>query len=101
MTLSFEVHFTEDAEKDIRDILQYTREHWGEYQHDDYSAVLESAFNRLSRFPFSGKVLTSQFPKRRMLPVREHLILYVVEDDVVTIAHLIHKRQDIALFLTE
>ena len=46
---------TEDAEDDLRSILEYTLATWGERQRDVYAERLNSALDELLRYPYSGR----------------------------------------------
>lgn len=101
MTSSFEVRFTEDAERDIRDILQDSLEQWGAAQRTEYREALDRAFEQLSRFPFSGTKMNDRYPNRRKRIVKKHIVIYRVERSVVTILRVVHERSNYLSLLTD
>lgn len=101
MTSSFEVIVSEDADHDIRGILQHTLEFWGQTQHDAYSSVLEHGLDQLSHFPYLGRAAGNRASGRRFLSAGEHLIFYRVDENLVTVLRVIHKRSDYASLVTD
>jgi toxin ParE1/3/4 len=93
MKSSRSLRFTPEAEEDIRQILQYTRDTWGEAQRDRYEAALERVFYLLIDFPdlgrkrFEGHVLSYR--------AREHVIYYRISSSEIAVLRVLHKKQDI------
>ena len=86
---------SEEADRDIYEIAQYTLEHWSEAQAQRYVYGLESAFQRLCDNPRLGKasddVRTGYFRHR----YRSHMIFFKrSDDDNVTIVRVPHGRMD-------
>jgi plasmid stabilization system protein ParE len=49
------LELAEDAERDIRAILRFTRAKWGERQQRDYAQLISDAMELLTRFPDLGQ----------------------------------------------
>ena|SRR5688500_6961573 len=95
MPSSRRLEFTREAEADIREILQYTRDAWGEAQRRKYAATLDASFNLLALFPFIGTRRDELSPGLRRHPVGEHVVYYRVSDDAVVIRRVFHGRRDV------
>ena len=54
MTSSIELIIQPRAQRDIRNILQYTFDTWGSGQQETYRQVLDRAFERIQHFPDIG-----------------------------------------------
>lgn len=70
------VRLTHAAEADLRDIWQFTAEHWSPSQADAYLLQLAEAFKQLAAHPRLGKDLSSFRPHYRVLVVERHMIYY-------------------------
>ena len=62
MTSSRRVELTRLAERDIRDILQYTLETWNEQQRDIYAEALTEGIQRIADFPDIGRTTPALRP---------------------------------------
>lgn len=87
MTSSTELRFTEDAQQDIDQIQQYTFIEWGQDQLEQYQSVLYNAFERIRSFPEIGRI---QNDDTREYAIRQHVILYRYEDNLVTVLRVMH-----------
>ena len=96
MPSSRKVQFTPEAEADLREILQYTRETWGKAQRDRYAAALNKAFSQLASYPELGPARPEYFPDCRILPLRHHVIYYRIREGGVRVIRVLHERMDAA-----
>jgi toxin ParE1/3/4 len=88
---------SEQASRDIADILQYTLETWGERQMDVYAARLEKGFRLLGARPLLGKPRRDLYPGCRCYRIEQHLVLYEVDEEEIRVARFLHKRMDVKL----
>jgi toxin ParE1/3/4 len=93
MKSSRRLRFTLEAEEDLRQILQYTREMWDEEQRNRYGASLERVLALLADFPDLGrKRIGDQVLSYR---AREHVIYYSSSPTSIVVLRVLHKKQDL------
>ena len=85
--------FTPLARMDIKEIVQYTNELWGEEQADRYSGELFKEAERLTRVPNVGRLLEGPREPTRALPVGRHVLIYRVLTSEILILRIIHERR--------
>lgn len=90
-----------DADQDLSDALLYSQQRWGRSRRTAYEADLFSAMRTLTRFPHLGRSRADILPNLRSHPVGEHVILYEVDEQTVTILRILHARMDIETVLDE
>jgi toxin ParE1/3/4 len=89
-----ELALARQAERDIRDILQYTLETWGEEQMERYAADLEAGIERLRENPGLGRRREDLYAGCRYYRVKEHSIFYSANEQILSIARVLHVRMD-------
>jgi len=89
------VRFTEDAERDVWSILQYSLESWGQKQSDRYQQKLEKGFQTLSENPRIGREKENGFLGCRCFQVEQHIIFYKIDSNSVTVIRILHERMDV------
>lgn len=89
------------AEDDLRDVLQYSLQMWGEDQRDIYAADLAAAFQKLLTFPELGRSRGDLRTGLRALVVGQHTVLYRAERDVIRVLRIVHRRRDALVQLDE
>jgi len=99
MRSSRRLDVTEDAEDDLRSILEYTLATWGERQRDVYAARIDLALDELIQHPYWGRPRDDLSPGLRSRLVEKHVVYYRVDDDVVTITRILHEKMDAASHL--
>ncbi len=88
------LYLTLAAEADLRSIQRYTLRMWGETGRDQYASNLVAQMHRLVDFPDLGPLVDhDSFPGVRRLVAAQHAIVYVADDDTVSILRILHKRQ--------
>lgn len=86
--------FTEEAERDMRSILRFTRATWGVRQRDIYAQQLRTALDQLTRFPELGERQELLPPEVRARPVGQHVIYYQPRAEVISVLRILHSRMD-------
>ncbi len=99
MKSSHSLSLSDDARRDIRAILRYTRKVWGERQRNAYAERLAATLQDLARFPELGRQRDDLSAGLRSYPVGEHVIYYRVEPASVTILRVMHRNRDAATVL--
>jgi toxin ParE1/3/4 len=87
---------TEEAERDIRSILRFTRATWGVRQRDIYAQQLRSALNQLTRFPELGERQEFLPPEVRAHRAGQHVIYYWLRPELISVLRILHSRMDAA-----
>jgi toxin ParE1/3/4 len=82
------------ATQDIRDILQYTLEQWGEDQQIKYRGILTQALAHLQNNPHLGQLKEDIYRGLRVYRVEKHNIFYIVSKDTLRVARILHVRMD-------
>lgn len=87
------VRYSRPAERDLADILSYTKQQWGQAQADSYFQKLADTFNLLARHQNVGRPLSPARPTWRRFEEASHVLLYRPIPDGIRIERIIHKRQ--------
>jgi toxin ParE1/3/4 len=82
------------ARNDLSDLLLYTERRWGKRQRAAYQALIDRALRELARFPDLGRARDEIAAGLRGHPAGNHIILYRVSDEELTVARILHARQD-------
>jgi len=94
MKSSPSLNFSDDARRDIRSILRYTRKIWGERQRNAYAERLAATLQDLARYPHLGRLRDDLAAGLRSYPVGEHIVYYRVEPASITILRVLHSNMD-------
>ena len=85
---------SEQARADVKEIIQYTIEHFGTDQADEYTTALFYSFELLADNPKLGKrVLASHNGDVRCYTFRAHYVIYEIRRDVIRIAAIFNTKQ--------
>jgi len=101
MPSSPKISFTNEAEDDIRQILQFTGETWGETKQDEYRERFEAVFALLSEYPRIGTPYPAVFKGCRLRKVGRHSVIYRNLGNRIRIIRVVHVRADIERYLAE
>lgn len=83
------------AERDLRQIAEYSLATHGKRAKDAYLRDLRRAFDRLIDFPEIGAVRDDLNGEPRCLSCREHLIFYSYTDNHISVLRILHKAMDV------
>jgi toxin ParE1/3/4 len=83
-----------EAEDDLRGLLSYTEQQWGQQQHRKYLRQFTEAFAELVRFPGLGVARPDLGANFRSFRVGQHIVLYQPSDREVLIVRILHGRRD-------
>lgn len=87
---------TADAEADVREIVRYTRQQWGEAQARSYAAKLIRGIERVASGQGAFKDMTALYPGLRMIRCEHHYIFCLPRDDApVLVVAILHERMDL------
>lgn len=88
-----------EAIDDIRDLLQYTFETWGEQQVHSYQAIIDKALTTIQTSPNIGHRRPDISPEHRVFPAGQHLIIYRPSENIVYVVRVLQKNRDIGRHL--
>lgn len=87
---------TAAAEADVRSIIRYTRQQWGDVQVRDYMAKLEQGIARLAQGFGSHRDMSDMHSGLRMARIEHHYVFCVArEKDPPMIVAILHERMDL------
>jgi toxin ParE1/3/4 len=89
------------AEADLRAILNYSVEQFGEAVAETYLRSFDQAFDLLRRHPQAGAMRTDIEPPIRCLSHRSHRIFYDVDGDTIWVVRVLHRAMDVERWLGE
>jgi len=85
---------TPAAQNDLADIWLYTAQQWSVTQADRYTDILEDTLERLLFMPEMARERPEFDPPVRIHPSADHLIIYRVENDYLSILRVLGASQD-------
>ncbi|OKP00821.1 type II toxin-antitoxin system RelE/ParE family toxin [Xenorhabdus eapokensis] len=87
---------TQAAEADLRAVIRYTRQHWGEAQVRRYIEKLESAMTRLATGQGIFRDMGTLFPALRMAHCEHHYVFCLPRiNEPALIVAIFHERMDL------
>jgi len=90
------VKFTTRAQSDLRAILSYTIERWGQTQAAEYMNDLDELFALIVARPGIGRIYPTKHKKWQRFEHGSHVVLYSRSSDAITIQRVMHHRQLLA-----
>ena len=92
----FDLVYAPRALRDIRSVLQYTAQTWGERQHGIYREKLRDAFLLLQERPLAAPLSSDLGGNRRVFVVGSHVVVYRVKDRTVNILRVVHQNMSLS-----
>ena len=86
---------TDAAKKDLASIARYTKKTWGEKQKKQYILHLQTDFSELCINTQLGKSYDDLHPQLQAYKSQNHIIFYLVKNDELNIARVLHQSMDI------
>ena len=86
--------FTEQAERDLDAIVNYTLENWGQTRAIKYVDELEALLGNLALNPSLGINQDGIFKGLLSFPYVSHVVYFMKNLDGVTVIRILHKRMD-------
>ncbi|MDC7684742.1 type II toxin-antitoxin system RelE/ParE family toxin [Asticcacaulis sp. BYS171W] len=91
---------TARAKTDLRHISRYTEIQWGKSQRNIYLAALDTRFRWLAENPDHGRPREDIASGYRSFRHQNHIIFYMVQEDLITIIGIPHARMDAAEYFS-
>jgi toxin ParE1/3/4 len=93
---------SQDAERDLRDVVRYTLNEWGKKALEQYRSGLKNTFEAIAKNEVPKRSFSRTFPELLVTKYRYHYIFYIAEHrDKPVIIGVIHERRDIVNRLSE
>jgi len=93
---------TENADADVRGILQYTRKEWGAAQARNYHAKLKQGMARLATSQGPFKDMSALYPALRMAKCEHHYVFCLPRESApALIVAIFHERMDLMTRLAD
>lgn len=86
------IRYSNDAEKDLDGIAEYTTDMWGEAQADRYIDKLVLCFEQIEKGSGLGRSCKNIHPALHRFEQDQHVIFYLPESTGVFICRILHKR---------
>jgi len=83
-----------DARRDLDEIWDYSRGHWGARRAVAYLRDLQVAIDLIVKRPGIGEALDAPDAAFRKRPVGSHVIFYRLEAGLVEIVRVLHQNMD-------
>lgn len=88
--------FRAAASVDIRGIARYTRAIWGDEQAAAYVSTLRDQIKSLLEFPLRFPEFGPRYKDLRKMGCGNHMVFYLVGDDVIEVVRVLHEAMDFA-----
>lgn len=88
--------FTDKAEVDLENIVDYTNKNWGELQANKYIDELEEISQTLAENPEIGAKRDLIYEGLRSFPYKSHIIYYTKVQQGIAIIRVLHSNMDSA-----
>jgi toxin ParE1/3/4 len=84
------------AQADLERIWDYTHDHWGVNQAEEYLRELQHAIDRAAANPAIGRACDEIRPGYRKLAAGSHALFYrVTAEGVIDVVRVLHQRMDV------
>lgn len=80
---------------DLRDILAFSSDRWGDARAEHYIQALYASFGKIAEAPDLGLKRQKRAQSFRMVQAQMHFIIYDVMQDTVVILTIQHQKRDI------
>ncbi len=92
--MTFQITWTDNAQEDLQQILDYLTQNWSEKDTDNFLNKLFLRIDILSKSPLIGKKSDKLSSVRRIVITKHNSLFYTVEGDSIIIQDIFDTRQD-------
>jgi len=86
--------FTDEAAKDIEEILEYSVMNFGPEQAQHYFEALKECIDLLADNPRMGRSAEEILPDYLRFPFESHMIFYKIFSSSILVVRILHERMD-------
>jgi toxin ParE1/3/4 len=90
---------SEEADRDLQEIYDFTIENFGSHQAIEYLTGLETIFNNLCKHPYTGRSRNEIRRGLRCIAYVSHIIFYRMAEKRIRIVRVLHASRDLPKFL--
>ena len=87
-----QIELSDPAKLDLRDILSYTLQMWGEHQLVEYKAKIDGALRNVRQNPRIGHEYDDT--ALRVIHVGRHQMFYRIDDTTIYVVRVLHENMD-------
>lgn len=92
-------YFTEQAEKDLETIIDFTVQRWGVAQSYSYIDDLQAIAQILADNPLLGAEREELSQGLRSFPYQSHLLFYVLQKEGIVFVRVLHASVDVIRYV--
>ncbi len=89
--MATEYRFSQKAENDVVQIIDYTLNKWGAIQADEYINGLETLAQQLAENPAMGLSNVQSMAELFVFPYKSHTLYYLDKDYGISIVRVLHQ----------
>jgi toxin ParE1/3/4 len=86
------IRYSNDSRSDLREIVDYTIDNWGEGQADRYLTEMVACFEQIEQLPGMGRACLEIYPGLYKVEHGQHIVFYLPEATGIFICRVLHKR---------
>lgn len=88
------LYFTEEAELDLTQIIEFTNKQWGVDQARQYLEKIHQILHLLTENPGAGLIREDLSPDLFSFPCQRHMIYFTRSADSITAIRILHASMD-------
>ncbi len=96
---NYVLEISNEAYSDLVDIQSYTLQEFGERQWEKYNLFLEHGLEHILHNPYSGYIRRDVSKNYLTWPVKEHVMVYRVENNTIYLVRVLHKKMNFLRWL--
>lgn len=94
MESKFKILWSDEAVRNLEDILDYLTSRWTEREISNFKARLSKQLDFIAQFPYMFPSSEQNERLRKAVLSKQTIIFYEVKEGVINIAYLLNTRQD-------
>lgn len=92
-------HISKLAKEDLENIWKFTNENWSKNQANKYFEGIIAQISKVTENPAIGKSIDFVKKDSRIIEYKSHLIIYKIEEKIIKVDRILHKKMDIKKWL--
>jgi plasmid stabilization system protein ParE len=94
MESKYRIFWSDEAERNLEDILDYLTSRWTEREISNYKNQLSKQLDFITKFPYMFPSSEQNDRLRKAVMSKQTIIFYEVKEGAINIAYLFNTRQD-------
>lgn len=100
-SLEFCLELTASAQNDLRDILSYTAQQWGEEKLVAYKNTIHKAFESIKDNPLIGREKMIKGLSVHAFRIESHDVYYLIHARTIIVLRILHEKMDSSRHIDE